>query len=136
MAYLKAQARITESLLACLILTLSLIVANPYFLKSASISQPIDNSELAPKTLSFLLVKGLLKQVYYGNYSLIKDTLDSIIPPEIGYKIEVYDENGLLKWHYQRSNFNEEDAKSAWIVLNGCDGLNYTNIMIIILVIS
>ncbi len=133
---LKAQARILESLLASFILIAALIMANPYFMSSSLIKKDDYKEELAYKLLSFMIYKDILKQIYFEDYFLIIETLEKTIPLDYGFKISVYDDNMILKWSYQRGNFDERNARSAQVILNGCEGNVYTYFLIVSLAIS
>lgn len=132
----KAQARLLEALLAALLITSSLIVANSNFLKHSYGSSLSEKSELASKALQFLLYKGILFGAYEGNFLEISNVLEEIIPRDHGFKISVYDLNFDLIWSYKRANYNEGDADSSFLITNGYNGLSNTNILIFVLSVS
>jgi hypothetical protein len=136
MVFLKAQARIIESLLACLLISITLVFSNSYFLNSSIVSEKVDKKELASNALSFMLYNGILKEAYYQNYFSIAYTLEKIIPPEYGFKISIYDSSWTLIWSYQRSIFRDTNADSSLIILNGCDGLKSNTTLIFVLAVS
>lgn len=132
----RAQARLIESLISCAVIIASLVIANPYLLTSSLVTEKIDKQEIANKSLEFLLINRILKQAYYGNYSIIANALEKIIPIELGFKITIFYENYTVKWSYQRSNFKLGDSKSAQVVLNGCNGTEFTYFLVVNLAVS
>lgn len=132
MVYLKrAQVRVIEAILAASIIIVALLIANPFFLNTNLIKEKKDKEDIASKVLSFLIEKGIIKQAYYGNYQVIVDVLEKMIPSDYGFKISFYDEEWNLLWSYQRVNFDERNAVSAQAVLNGAD--RFSRILIVVL---
>jgi len=131
----KALARIIESLLACLIIVLTMSFTNPYFASNTLITSKSDKKDLASHTLAYLLYTGILKEISKGNYFLLVNATEKIIPIEYGFKISIYDSTWSLIWSYQRSNFNEAYSESSYIALNTYEDSKIT-IKIIVLAIS
>jgi hypothetical protein len=136
MVFHNAQARIIEALLACLLITLALVISDPYFLSSSIVKGKEEKKDLATKVLSFLLYKDILKRAYYRDYYSIQNALNEIIPLEYGFKFSIYDDSWNLLWSYQRSYFNEGDSDSSFVILNGCDGIASNQTLIFVLAVS
>ncbi|MDT7865214.1 MAG: hypothetical protein RQ922_04980 [Thermoproteota archaeon] len=135
--YKRAQARIIEAILASFIIFSSLLISSNYLQTNAvNFNKNQDDRELASGILSYLIQSGIATDVYNSNYNRIIDLLEKAIPPDYGYRIEVYDENLNLLWYHQRNNFDKTMCNSSYIILNGKNGTEYTNMLIIVLCIS
>jgi hypothetical protein len=135
--YKRAQARVIEAILAGFIIFSSLLISSNYLqTNTVNFNKNQDNRELASGILSYLIQSGIATDVYNSKYNRIIDFLEKAIPSDYGYRIEVYDENLNLLWYYQRNNFDNTMCNSSYIVLNGKNGTEYTNMVIIVLCIS
>ncbi|HLI45740.1 MAG TPA: hypothetical protein VKU94_00935 [Geobacterales bacterium] len=133
MASHRAISRVIEALLACLLLTMTMFFINPYLASNAMIRSKTEKKDLAEKTLAYLLYTGILREVFKGNYFLIVNATEAIIPVEYGFRISLYNSSWYLMWSYQRSYFDDADSESSYIAVNGNSP---SNILIIVLAIS
>mgnify|MGYP000738610819 CR=1 FL=1 len=133
----EAQARIIEAILASFIIFSSLIVSSNYLqINSINLDKKTDNKEIASGILSFLIQTNIIGDVYEMKYNRLINFLEKTIPLEYGYKIEIYDEDLNLIWYHQRDNFDPKKCDSAYVILNGKNGTEYVNMLIIVLCIS
>ena len=116
----RGQGRLVEGALACLILLISFGIAMYTInVKAQTLRRSFDLEDLAYNVLSILDEDGaLVKAIYFGRMDEIRDALNTLIPPNIGYRFEVRSLNGFLEQVLEGNGFKAGDAGSAIYLLS------------------